>query len=278
MLLTPRYDEPSFLHLDVPLGDPGVPLLRQRRRLASLLAEFDDADWAAASRCESWTVQDVVAHLVTTNQFWAVSIGAARGGRPTRFLATFDPVVTADELVGAVRSQSSAEVLDRFVETNEAIAAAVADLDDDGWSALGEAPPGHVPLRAVALHALWDSWVHERDILVPLGRVPVEESDEIAGCLRYGAALSPAFSVARGSTRVGAIEVDATDPDVRFVVEVGDSVVVRTGDAPSDALHLTGAAVELLEALSFRRPLPCPVPDGHQWLLDGLADVFDRRP
>jgi uncharacterized protein (TIGR03083 family) len=286
MLLTPRYDEPSFLVLDLPLdvpldlpvGDPGVPLLRQRRRLASLLGGLDDEQWAAASRCEAWTVQDVIAHLVTTNQFWAASIGAALRGQPTRFLATFDPVVTADQLVDAVRSQSSAEVLDRFVETNEAIADIVAGLDDEGWSTLGEAPPGHVPLRAVALHALWDSWVHERDIVLPLGLVPVEEPDEIIGCLGYGAALSPAFSVAGGSTREGAIEVDATDPDVRFVVEVGRSVVVRGADAPDGALRLTGSAVELLEALSFRRPLPCPVADQHRWLLAGLAEVFDRDP
>ncbi|MGD9705377.1 MAG: maleylpyruvate isomerase family mycothiol-dependent enzyme [Acidimicrobiia bacterium] len=278
MLLTPRYGVPSFFRLDVPFGDPAVPLLRQRRRLAALLRGLDDDQWAAASRCEGWSVQDVITHLVSTNQFWAFSIGAALGGEPTRFLATFDPVASPVALVEAARSQRPADVLDRFVETNESFADAIAGLDDDGWSTLGEAPPGHVPLRAVALHALWDSWVHERDIVLPLGIAPVEEPDEITGCLGYGAALSPAFAVAGGSTRQGAIEVDATDPDARFVVEVGESVVVRAGDAPDGALRLTGPAVELLEALSFRVPLPCPVDAGHRWLLSGLAEVFDREP
>ena len=138
-------------------------------------------------------------------------------------------------------------------------------------------PPGHVPLGAVALHALRDAWIHERDIVLPLGLRPVGELDEIAGCLGYGAALSPAFVVDRGSTRRGAIAVEATEPDIRFVVEVGATVVVRSGDAPSDALHLSGPAVELLEALSFRAPMPCPVADDHQWLLGGLAAVFDRE-
>lgn len=278
MLLTPRYDEPSFLQLDLPLGDPAVPLLRQRRRLASLLGGLDAEQWAAGSRCERWSVQDVIAHLVSTNQFWALSIGAALGGRPTRFLGTFDPVTSPVELVEAARSQPHADVLDHFVETNEAIADAIAELDDNGWTTLAEAPPGHVPLRAVALHALWDSWIHERDIVLPLGLTPVEEPDEIAGCLGYGAALSPAFAVAGGSTRRGAIAVDATDPDTRFVVEVGESVVVRAGDAPADALRLTGPAVELVEGLGFRVPLPCPVADDHKWLLSGLAEVFDREP
>jgi uncharacterized protein (TIGR03083 family) len=277
MLLTPRYDEPSFFRLDLLVGDPAASLLRQRRRLAALLGSLDDQQWATMSRCEGWSVQDVVAHLVSTNQFWAFSIGAARSGKPTRFLATFDPVTSPVELVDAVRSQSHVEVLDRFIETNAAIADAIAGLDADGWSLLGEAPPGHVPLGAVALHALWDAWVHERDIVLPLGLSPVEDLDEIAGCLGYGAALSPAFVVARGSTRLGAIAVEATDPDIRFVVEVGDAVVVRSGDAPSGALHLSGPAVELLEALSFRVPMPCPVADDQQWLLSGLAEVFDRE-
>ena len=64
MRLTPRYDDPTFLQLDLPMGDPAVPMLRQRRRLASLLGGLDDEQWAAASRCEGWSVQDVVAHLV----------------------------------------------------------------------------------------------------------------------------------------------------------------------------------------------------------------------
>ena len=82
MLLTPRYDEPFFLQLDLPLGDPALLLVRQRRRLAALLGELDDEQWAAPSRCAEWSVQDVVAHLVSVNQFWAFSIGAALGGEP----------------------------------------------------------------------------------------------------------------------------------------------------------------------------------------------------
>jgi uncharacterized protein (TIGR03083 family) len=277
MLLTPRYDEPRFLRLDLPLGDPAVPLLRQRHRLAALLAGLDEPQWATASRCEGWSVQDVIAHLVTTNQFWAFSVAAALGGEPTRFLATFDPVASPAELVEAVRSQSPDQTLADFVATNGALADAVAAIDDDAWSTLGEAPPGHVPLRAVALHALWDAWVHERDVVLPLGLTPVEEPDEITGGLAYCAALSPAFAVAGGSTRQGSIVVEATGPDVRFVVEVGESVVVHDGAAMGDALRLTGPAVELLEALSFRAPLPCAVPDGQRWLLGGLAEVFDRE-
>jgi uncharacterized protein (TIGR03083 family) len=276
MKLSPRYDAPGFLRFEGPLDDPSVALLRQRRRLASILAELDDAQWATPSRCEGWSVRDVISHLVDTNQFWAISITAGRSGEPTRFLAAFDPVATPAEMVEGVRSLPWATVLERFVESNEAIAEAVAGLDDDDWSILGEAPPGHVPLRGVALHALWDAWIHERDITLPLGLAPVEDTDEIAACLRYAAAISPALAVAGGSMRQGSIVVEATDPDVRVVVDVGEAILVHEGDASTDALHLTGSAVELVEALSYRTPLRQPVADEHRWLFDGLGEVFDR--
>ncbi|MGH9274201.1 MAG: maleylpyruvate isomerase family mycothiol-dependent enzyme [Acidimicrobiales bacterium] len=276
MKLSPQYDTPGFFRFEGLRDDTSLPLLRQRRRLASILSDLDDAQWAAPSRCDEWSVQDVIAHLVGVNQFWAVSIASGRHGEPTRFLSTFDPVASPAEMVDSVRSLPWATVLERFVDSIDAVAESVAGLDEDGWSMPAEAPPGHVPLRAVALHALWDAWIHERDITLPLGLVPVEEADEIAGCLRYAAALSPAFAVASGSTRRGSILIETTDPEVRVVIDVGEGVVVHDGDAPADALHLTGSAVELVEALSYRVPLPEPVADEHQWMLDGLAQIFDR--
>jgi uncharacterized protein (TIGR03083 family) len=278
VLLTPVYDTPSFFRFDVPLGDPAVPLLRQRRRLATILRGLDDEQWAAASRCEGWSVQDVITHLVSTNLFWTFSMGAALRGEPTRYLATFDPVTSPAQLVERERVDAPADVLDRFVETTEAFATAIADVDDHGWSTLGEAPPGHVPLRVVALHALWDSWIHERDVVLPLGLDPVEEPDEIVGCLCYAAAIGPALAISGGSSRRGAIAVEASAPDACFVVEAGDAVLVRSGEAPDDALRLSGPAVALVEALTFRAPLPCAVADDLRWLLGGLATVFDREP
>jgi hypothetical protein len=59
-------------------------------------------------------------------------------------------------------------------------------------------------------------------------------------------------------------------------VDAGPTLVVRGGDAPAGALRLTGTGVDLLEGLSRRAPLPCPVPDDQAWLLAGLAQAFDQ--
>jgi hypothetical protein len=38
---------------------------------------------------------------------------------------------------------------------------------------------------------------------------------------------------------------------------------------------LAGRTVDLIEALSFRAPIPRPVPEADRWLLGGLATVFE---
>jgi uncharacterized protein (TIGR03083 family) len=275
----PRYDGPPIVSIELPPDDPSVPMARQRARLAGALADLTEAEWAAPSRCEGWSVQDVVAHLAGVNGFWALSITKGREGEPTRYLTRFDPVDTPAQLVEAARGVPPQEVLDRFVESNAALAASLAGVAPDEWtSVLAEGPPGHLSLRCIALHALWDSWVHERDVLLPLGRPAVVDDDEVRGSLRYVAALGPAFAVATGPEgRAGAYVVDTTDPEERFVVEVGTTVRLHDGDAPDGALHLRGPALELLEALSIRGPLEMAVADDQVWMLGGLARAF-RQP
>lgn len=80
MELTPRYDTPGFLRIEVPLDDPAGLVMRQRRRLEALARGLDDEQWAGATRCDRWSARDVIAHLVSVNQFWVFSIGAALGG------------------------------------------------------------------------------------------------------------------------------------------------------------------------------------------------------
>jgi hypothetical protein len=140
---------------------------------------------------------------------------------------------------------------------------------------LGESPAGHLPIRLVTHHALWDCWVHERDIALPLGLHAAVQPDEVRSCLRFAAALSPAFAISLGRADVGAFAVEATDPELGFWVEVGESVVVREGHAPRDAACLRGRAAELVEALSLRAELPTSAPTEWRQLLRGLATVFD---
>jgi len=275
--LTPRYDGPPVLVVDVPLDDPAIPLLRQRRRLHEVLAGLDEDQWAVPSRCAGWSAQDVVAHLIGTNQYWAISFRSGLAGEPTRYLASFDPAATPPQMVEPMRAMGPPQVLDLYAETVDALAAVVTDLDDDAWQLLAEAPPGHVAMRAVALHALWDAWIHERDIVLPLELDAAVELDEVQDCLLYAAAIGPALLASTGSSRVSTLEVVATNPEISFVVEAGPTVVIREGSgAPApDGPRLSGDAVTLIEGLTFRAPFDHGLAPEHVWLLGSLGEVFD---
>jgi uncharacterized protein (TIGR03083 family) len=275
MRITPRYDGPAILEIDGPLDDQLVPVTRQRRRFAAMLAGLADDQWGAPSRCEGWTVQDVASHLVGVDAFWQMSTRAGLEGAPTRVLANFDPAATPALLIEPMRALPAADVLAQLVASIDGFLAVLASLDETGWSTPVETPPGYVPVRLLAHHALWDCWVHERDIALPLGLVPPVEPDEVAASMRYAAALSPGFLINDGPGCEGRFAVEAREPDVRFWLEIdGRSVHVRDDEAPTGTPCLRGDAVAILEALSIREPLPAGAPREWQELIGGLATAF----
>lgn len=260
-------------------GDPGgafAPMVSQRRRFEELLAALGDDDWARATRCDGWSVQDVVAHLVTVNDFWAASVRAGRAGEPTKVMGRFDPAAMPPMLIAGMADLGPSEVLDRFRTAHDDFLAALDGLDGAGWLTIAETPVGHVPMQQLAMHALWDAWVHERDVALPLGLTVVEDPDEVRTCLRYAAALGPAFSVITGVGLRGAFAVAGTDPEVAFTVDVADTVEVRSEPTPPGAPCLAGRAVDLVESLSTRSPLPASTPPEWRGLAGGLATVFDQ--
>lgn len=282
MQLTPRYDGDPLIRLD---GDPaavGAPAIAQLRRFVDELGRLDDDQWSHETRCEGWSVRDVVVHLDSTTKFWSLSVAKGRSGEPTRYLASFDPVATPALMVAASDVDGQA-ALDSLATGVEAYAGMLESLDSSDWNALAESPAGHVSVSALAHHGLWDAWIHERDVWLPLGVTPTVVDDEVSVALRYAAALSPAFAVNADPSLAGTMRVTATGPNVAFAVVVADGRVAvdsradaSGADAGGEGVSLTGDAVALLDALSCRGGLDLPLPNDQAWWLDGLATVFDQ--
>ena len=221
-----------LIRLDGPPSSILEPTVRQRQRLVAALAGLTDDQWAHPSRCEGWSNRDVIVHLDSTNSFWAFSIASGLKGEPTRFLATFDPVASPAELVAGAQDLAATRSSTGSPPRPRRLTDLLGGLADDDWTTVAEAPPGHLAVSAVAHHALWDSWVHERDIFLPFGLAVDEEPDEIVACLRYGAALAPAFAVTNGDAGAGVWRVAVADPDAEFVVTVGDEIEVPRRPGP----------------------------------------------
>jgi len=276
MKLTPRYGSDPIISID---GDPEAiarPLIRQRERLVEILSKFDEDRWRHPSRCAGWSNRDVIVHLDSTNAFWGASISGAVRGKATRYMESFDPVASPAEWVAGFQGLSSVEVCDSFTALTNALVDRIGSLDSSGWSALGEAPVGHVSVQIVAHHALWDAWVHERDVLLPLGIVPAHEPDEVRAALRYAASLGPAFALGNGISEEASLRVTVSDPADDFVVVVGGNVEVHSADRDGE-VSLSGDAVALTESLSLRQAFDQEVPEEYSWMFRGL-EVFGTAP
>ncbi len=215
MLLTPRYGPTPIIVLD---GDPAAvaePAIRQRRRFLTMIEQLTDDEWLHPSRCDGWSARDVAVHLASTNAFWELSIRSGINGVPTEMLAAFDPVATPAGMVEA-STLTTDEIVESFSASSKSLADLLLELDAADWTAQAEAPPGHVSVSAVAHHALWDSWIHERDIALPLGREPDVEPDEVIASLRYVAALTPALSLASGASGAAGFDVVGLRPRRRL--------------------------------------------------------------
>lgn len=276
MQLAPLYLDRPLIVLD---GDPSAiaaPTIAQRQRLVETVTGLSDDELWRPSRCDEWSGVDVIAHLDGTNRFWSMSIAAARAGEPGRVLDGFDPVATPAAMVEAGRGRSPSEVVDALAASTARLIDDISSVPSDAWEMLGEAPPGHSTLSAVIHHALWDSWVHERDILVPLGIDVVAASDEITAGLRYAAALGPAIGRTTGEERTGRLVVAGDDPDLAFAVDIAEQIAVITLTPRVESADIAGSSVALLEAFSARGPFPQQLGDDSSWMLLGLRAAFDQ--
>lgn len=255
-------------------NDQLAPASRQRLRFEALLGGLSEEEWITPSRCSGWTIHDVAAHLVGVNSFWSASLAAGLAGRPTRVLGGFDPVDTPELMVAQMRGLTRHEVLVQLARTTDVFVEAISGLDDDDWSMLAEAPPGHLSIRLMVQHALWDCWIHERDIAIPFGMETPVEPDEVRSCLVYAAALTSVSAVGGGHQIADELAVRATDPSLYCSLAIGESVTIRADYPQPTAPCLEGDAVALVEGLSLRAPFPNGAPVEWQQVIDGFAERF----
>jgi uncharacterized protein (TIGR03083 family) len=211
-----------------------VAYARHRRRFGASVATLDERSLATQSRCSKWSVADVLRHGCDVDSW----IQAVWTGKPLPF-ASFDPVVLPNEFVIAARSVPDLDVRDRYVVSSEMMAADVEGSDSTRWGLPAVTPIGFVPWWLSVLHVCYDSWLHERDVLLPLGvDVPVE-TEEALPVLAYTLALA------------GLVIAEPTDVVVAGVRLVVGSAPVRVSPSAS-GLDPAADVGHVIDALSGR--------------------------
>ncbi len=154
-------------------------LAAQQAELSGLLDGLDEQGWRRPSRCEGWTVADVVLHLAQTNE---MAIGSAAGRFAEalgELTAGMTPATSVDDgaaqMVARDRGQPIATVRERW----EAGAAELREL-------LSRCDPrqrvvwvvGELSAQTLATTRLAETWIHTGDVAAGLS-VELEPTDRL---------------------------------------------------------------------------------------------------
>lgn len=252
-------------------GEPGdvlAPWIAHRARLRAWLGGLSDEDLAGPTRCEAWSGLDIIRHLLSVTHFFRYTVSRARKGEATQVLKGFDTQVTPNTALKALDGLGPDALRSALEELDGAFATELEELDDAAWLARAEGPPGWMPVRATLNHALFDSWIHERDLMIPRGLEPLVEHDEALVVGRYLLSLAGAAAAGFADGVVASasgITVEATDPSMRFGIDASGERV-RVGDAAVDGPVVRGTIGDVLDLTSGRTPRAPVAADA-----DGLA-------
>lgn len=255
------------LRLRVQLDEVKSVFRAHRNRLIAELSELTEDEWNGPTRCHLWSVADVVSHLTDGNRWGLESLNTVLSGSELSVMATFDGRLTPHEYVKAGRGRPREEIVEDLATGTERLLMAVERARDLGVAPFMQIPVGHVSLTFAVLHLLWDSWLHERDVLEPLNRSPVYPTDEVRLVAGY-ALLLAGISISSATTSHQRCGIVLDGPGGgHYRVEVEETIHVEVG-APGPAVGavLQGPILSTIDALAGR---------GHlEDMVNGPSDVI----
>ena len=226
-------------------GDVVDALDAQQQELESLLADRSDAGWLAPSRCQGWTVKDVVVHLAQTNEMAVASVAGdlpATLERLTHGLGTAASVDEgADLMVRAEQDSPAAEVHRRWRDGARAQVAAFRACDPHArllWVA------GDLAATTLATTRLAETWIHTCDVAAADGAVPAP-TDRLWHVARLAWRTLPHAFALHDERMTGPVAFHLEAPDGSAWDFEPDGMATTT---------VSGPAAELCEVAARRTP------------------------
>ena len=208
-------------------------LAAQQAELSGLLSGLDERDWERPSRCEGWTVADVVLHLAQTNE---MAVASARG----RFAEALHELAGglggagsvddgADLMVARERGQPAPVVCERWRTSADALCQTLGSCDPHqrvAWVA------GELSARTLATTRLAETWIHAGDVAAAFG-VTLAPTDGLWHVARLAWRTVPYALARAGRDLAGpvAFELRGPDGDGWDFVPDSEPVTVIRGDA-----------------------------------------------
>lgn len=241
----------------------------QRQRFVTILQGFGPGDWAAPTRCADWSAHEVVRHLCDAN---ALGIALGPDDRTLDVTQGFDPRTSPGRWLAASAGESPDATLGRLVATTGELLALARHRLVRNVRFDVRLPFGAVDWTVVMLHAFWDSWLHERDVLLARGTQHPTCGDATAYATAYGLFISAAVAsmfdapmqerLTLGGDGGGIFDVDNRD---------GVTLTVHRATVPGPR------AAEVADALAGRAEIAAALPglpDSSCAALSSMADFF----
>jgi len=258
------------LRIDGDVEEPAVAWGSQRERVRAWLSRLADSDWSGPTRCESWDTTGLVRHLASASQFLGYTLHQAAAGQLTRLLQGMDTRTTVEAAASGLGDMTPVAAQETLASTDAAVAAELAKMRGTDWGAFAEAPPGQLPAHLVVSHFLFDSWVHEYDLMVPRGEHPVVDPLEAEVVARYLVGLAV---VATSSDTP--LDLQLTHPDLRIGIAIVEGTVeVTSGQAPKGASVLEGRVQDVVDRTSGRRAGPVRGDEGALAVIDAFGQLL----
>jgi len=228
-------------------------LALHHRRLIDTWQGFTTAQWEHPSRNRGWTVHHTVRHVAD-----AMDRVAAAANRQPALEDDFDPRSTPDAWLTASDGESPQATIDRFAGASTLFRAGVGDRLASGDNAHDRTVYGTAHWTVNVAHVLWDSWLHERDVLLPLGQpAPSSEAEErLVGLYGLLMALVPSMMLEQSvSSTVQLTAIGRRTIEVRCHAgaigsdEVPAGATTISGDMPTAIDALAGRGVAVADAL-----------------------------
>lgn len=218
-----------------------IALDEQHAELAGLLDALDDADWQRPTRCEGWTVANVVLHLAQTDE---LALASAQGRFAEGLHVLAGGVETggnvddgAAAMVARDRGSPDADLLERWRAGAAALRGALAVGDPHrrvGWVA------GQLSTQTLATTRLAECWIHSGDVAEAVG-VVLEPTDRLEHIARLAWRTLPYAFARDGRELTGPVSFDLAAPSGERWHFVPDTEPATVVEGPGAELCLVAA-------------------------------------
>jgi uncharacterized protein (TIGR03083 family) len=221
-----------------------------RRRLLRLVGDMGPEDWARPSRCQGWTVQDVVRHVRDGCRLHISRLRHAAGPGPAE---PFDARRTPQLWLERTAGESTGETARSLAATCSEEARALDARLVEGGDALVAAPYGPAHWTILTAHVVWDAWLHVRDVTESAGggepSTPVE--DRVVGL--YAVLIASIPAQLREHRFEGTLAL-TTDDGREHLATVAPGRASLREVLPPAAADLRGDLHQVVDALAGRPP------------------------